>query len=113
MVISFSHPLARAQLLEKGRVCTFRKNRRKKVGNDWANEGRLKPKMCDVHIEEVGSYKPSELGYWVPYSGFSSLVEWIDAIFEITGIFGSVVKGDMLGWLYEVTLKRSNGSETQ
>lgn len=113
MVISFSHPLARGQLLEKGKVYTFRKKRRKKLGNDWANEGRLKPKMCDVHIEEVGSFKPSELGYWVPFSGFSSLAEWIEAIVEFTSIFGSVVKGDMLGWLYKVTLKRSNGSETE
>jgi len=109
MVISFSHPLARAQLLEKGRVYTFRKNRRKKVGNDWANEGRLKPKLCDVYIGEMGQITIGELYFYESESGFENSVEWLKAIEDLNGGPWDLNKR---GWLYHVQ-RRSNGSETE
>ena len=103
MVISFSHPLARAQLLEKGRVYTFRKKRRKKVGNDWANEGRLKPKMCNVHIIEVGEVDIGDLSLYAYESGFKSSTEWYKAIMELNGGKWDVQRK---GWLYHIVKDR-------
>ncbi|GAG75796.1 unnamed protein product [marine sediment metagenome] len=114
MVISFSSEKARNYLLKKGRIFTFRKDRRKqfikleeKRGKayveavkpalrDWFNEGRCKPKIKDIFIWEVGIFKPEELEPWVPFSGFSSLNEWNH---EIRGL-NKYLKPE--GWLYMV-----------
>jgi len=111
MVISFSSEKPRKYLLEKGRVFTFRKKRRKqfikleeKRGKiyvqavrpalrDWFNEGRTKPKIKDILIWEVGTFKPEELGPWVPFSGFLTLGEWHKELIDLNG------------WLYMVDTK--------
>ena len=105
MVISFSSLPARAHLLEKGMVYTFRKNRRKMLGDDWANEGRLKPKMCDVYIEELGEITPGQLVPYFQDSGFATWSKWFDEIRRLNNFNYSVAQK---GWLYKVTLKRSN-----
>ena len=153
MVISFSSEKARNYLLDKGRIFTFRKGRRKqfikleeKHGKsyvegarpalrDWFNEGRTKPKIKDILIWEVGTFKPSELGSWVPWSSFSSLEEWHKELIELNDWAGYGHMDIFGGWLYMVDteiiegLKKdermvvvpqvnhlfriSNGSETQ
>lgn len=80
MVIGFSHPKARHQLLECGVVYTARKRRRKNVGRNWANKGRLTGKIADVYIAYMGEVKVSELGPYVAQSGFPGLHEWYLAI---------------------------------
>ena len=107
MVMIFSDPRARAQLLGEGLVYTFRKNRRKKVGKNWANGGYRNHKICDIFIEELGEKKVNELEPYVDHSGFDSLPHWYGAIVELNG--GWDIK--KTGWLYRV--RRSNGSETE
>jgi len=88
MVISFSSEKPRRQLLEKGRVFTARVHRRKQFIdqpwgrgiNDWANEGRTKPKIVDVVIFEVGRVQANELHYWQFMSGFEDMDEWVEEI---------------------------------
>lgn len=107
MVINFSSPQARAQLLEKGIVYTFRKIRRKQLGNTWANEGRTKPKICDVFIEEMGLLKASRLEPYVEMSGFESLGKWYGEIVRLN-------KGwniDQKGWLYRVRKSEDSGGQ--
>jgi len=120
MVISFSSEKARNYLLEKGRIFTFRKNRRKqfikleeKRGKayveaikpalrDWFNEGRTKPKIKDIFIWEVGKFKPEELKPWVPWSSFSTLGEWHKELIDLNdwdGYWEMEING---GWLYMV-----------
>lgn len=108
MVISFSDPQARTQLLEKGRVYTFRKNRRKKIGNDWANEGRLKPKLCDVHIIEIGQISIGQLYLYNYESGFETSTDWFKAIMRLNGGSWDIRKK---GWLYHVELRDSSRSQ--
>jgi len=122
MVISFSSKQVRNYLLENGRVFTFRKNRRKqfikleeKRGKaylegarpalrDWFNEGRTKPKIRDILIWEVGTFKPSELGPWVLWSSFSTLGEWHKELIDLNG-FDEYYEMDMNGgWLYMVDI---------
>lgn len=108
MVISFSSPLPRTQLLEKGIVYTFRKTKRKQLGKTWANEGRLKPKICDVFIEEVGQFRASRLEPYVEWSGFESLGNWYGEIVRLN-------KGwdiDQMGWLYRVRIHKSEDTTT-
>lgn len=110
MVISFSSPQARTQLLEKGRVYTFRKNRRKKVGYDWANEGRLKPKLCDVHIIEMGQISIGQLYLYNYESGFETSTDWFKEIMRLNGGKWDIKKK---GWLYHVELQKCQKSETK
>ena len=110
MVISFSSPPARNHLLEKGMVYTFRKNKRKRLGNDWANEGRGKPKMCDVHIEEIGEMSPSQLVPYFQDSGFPSWSKWYDEIQRLNQFNFSVVQK---GWLLKVTLRTCSEEATE
>lgn len=116
MVISFSSEKPRQQLLEKGYVYTFRKNRRKKFieaarhywriplknwGHiDWANEGRTKPKFADVIIFEVGEFVLKNLKKYVHGSGFESLAEWGQEIARLNR--WDEPRAHDKGWLYKV-----------
>ncbi len=118
MVISFSSPKPRQQLLNKKYVYTFRKNRRKKFIEDarhywriplknwghidWANEGRTKPKIADVIIFEAGEFTIKKLGKYVYGSGFEDLAEWGQEIARLNG--WDEVRVYDKGWLYKVIL---------
>ena len=108
MVMIFSDPLARAQLLNVGLVYTYRKKRRKKVGKDWANEKYGTSKICDIFIEEVGKMKVGDLRTYVDHSGFKRLSDWYGAIVRLTKGWDI---GEDIGWLYRV--RKTNGSETE
>ncbi len=99
MVISFSVKEARDQLLNNGVVYTFRWNKRKTVGKNWANEKRGGKKIADVNIELVGEYLFLDL--LLPYvnqSGFKTLNDWASAIMDMQK------KPGHYGYLYKVTL---------
>ena len=101
MVISFSVPEARKQLMENGTVYTFRWTKRKRTGKDWANVKRGTKKIADVHIEEVGEIHPFPI-LLQPYrsqSGFDCEWDWYDKILEMNH-----TDPDAAGWLYKVTL---------
>ncbi len=120
MVISFSSEQVRTYLIENGRVFTFRKKRRKqfikleeKRGKayvqgakpalrDWFNKGRTMPKISDILIWEVGTFKPKELGPWVPWSGFASLEDWQGEIIKLNDGKGYDLMDLYGGWLYMV-----------
>ena len=115
MVISFSIYEAREQLLNKGIVYTYRWTRRaffrKSKGNfedTWANSKRGRKRIADVSIEEVGKLMYSELEPYVSQSGFKDLEKWSRIILTMAN-----PHGELDGYLYKVTLKRSNGSETK
>ncbi len=84
MVIIFSNPLARNQLLTKGKVYTFRRGKlRKKLRSDWAAARRGGHKIADVIINPIIHVKPNRfsgaLRPLVDYSGFDSVREWLEA----------------------------------
>ena len=100
MVISFSVKEARNQLLNNGTVYTFRWNRRKKTGKDWANIKRGTKKICDVHIEEAGSITNLyQLKEYVEHSGFDHIGAWATVIMNM-----HKPGSEMIGWMYKVTL---------
>lgn len=104
MVISFSVKEARNQLLNEGYVFTARKKRRKQflytslgqIIADWVNEGRLKPKIADVLISEVGLYSINCLHDFSSGSGFKTTEAWVNKIRELCGDVKMV-------WVYRVT----------
>lgn len=101
MVMSFSSEKARKQLLEYGVVCTFRKNRRKRVGKDWANEKRGEKAFADIYVEEIGEVNPfHDLTPYIEKSGFKSIDEWLREIKRLND--GRVLAR---GWLYKVTME--------
>lgn len=104
MVISFSDPQARAQLLgEAGIAHTFRiKRRHKPRGRDWVNEERLGKKIADVWIDEEGNKSITQLLPHVATSGFDSLPQWKQAIQRMNK---KKITKDTRGWLYFVTLE--------
>ena len=117
MVISFSVKEVRDHLLNNGFVYTTRKNRRKQIGRTWWTKKRGQPKEGDVEITEIGDFYVRELTPYVKESGFKSLGTWGDAIavtnrWKRKGILGVPQRAYIKIWLYKVTLKRSNGSET-
>lgn len=99
MVMQFSDEKVRRHLMEKGFVYTFRIRKRKRVGKNWASEGRGKPKFADIYITFV---KPavllSDLNPYVENSGFNSIGEWIGAVTRVNPVFSDK------GYLYLVTL---------
>lgn len=105
MVISFTNTTAREQLLDHGMVHTFRLNRRKRTGKDWANKGRTLKKMADVYIEEVGEFMIGALREYVPTSGFGSLAAWHQAIQDENRRRHRSIPITTRGWLYKVTLR--------
>ena len=85
--------------MEKGTVVTFRWNRRKRIGKDWAQVKRNTKKIADVEIKQI---KPVlsllELEPYVSLSGFSGLKEWGEVIDTMRK-----PKHHWVGWLYSVT----------
>ena len=100
----FSVAKARNQLLTKGVVYSFRTHKRKRLGNDWVNSGRGKPKLADVFIHLVGEVDLSlsylALNEYVVKSGFESATEWFEEI------LGLNPKGGLKGWIYKVELRK-------
>ena len=105
MVISFSSHQAKAQLLEKGSVVTFRRKQRTMLGDDWANEGRGKPKFADVYITEVGLKKTIHLKPYLSESGFFTIEDWFDELVILNDWDGFWELANHGGWLYRVTLR--------
>jgi len=99
MVMIFSDPLARAQLLNVGLVYTFRKKRRKRIGKDWATDRYRGSKLCDIFIEELGKKKVNDLRPYVDHSGFERLSDWYGAIVRLNN--GWNMSEDR-GWFYRV-----------
>ena len=98
MVMIFQSKKPRKQLLEKGHVVSFRVNRRKHVGNDWATDKRGGKKICNTFIEEIDYIeKLDKLSPFREESGFDNLEEWTNEIRKLN-------KHHMVsGWLYKVT----------
>lgn len=91
-------------MLEKGEVFTFRTKKRKRVGNDWMNDGRGKRKIADVFIEEIERIEMGfpfalRLDLYVDKSGFRDVHEWLNEIRELNGD----IPCD--GWIYKVRLR--------
>ena len=100
MVISFSVPEARNQLLNDGEVFTYRWKKRKNVGNNWANSGRGTKKIGDVWICEYFQAEPNlSLAPYQHKSGFKSLEDWQQRIQDM-----KPRNQDDPGWLYHVIL---------
>ena len=100
MVMSFNSERAREYLLQNGEIYTFRKNRRRRIGKDWANENRGGKAFADIFIQEIGEmniYK--DLRPFFKHSGFSTVTEWVQEIKNLNN-------GHDLskGWLYKVKL---------
>jgi len=87
--------------MNKGTVYTFRWNKRKRTGRNWANEKRGGKKIADINIEEVGEIHPLPilLAPYRPQSGFDCEWDWYDKILEMNHD-----DPDASGWLYKVTL---------
>lgn len=90
MVMMFQVKEAREQLLNKGFVITFRAYKEnQKLEKDWATDKRCGKKICNIHIsllENCLGENLTEVSYlnpYVPYSGFNSLEDWIQAIHNI------------------------------
>jgi len=102
MVISFSVKEARDQLMNKGVVYTFRWNKRKQTGKDWANEKRLGKKIADVFIDEPRLIEAdSDLALYVSQSGFKNVKEWFDVIMSMSKHLKQF--NQTHGYLYKVT----------
>lgn len=110
MVISFSVPEARDQLLEKGRVYTFRWKRRSffdkgkgTVEHTWANAKRHGKRIANVNIEEVRSIRveEEELDPFYEESGFKTALAWWTKIYDMANPY---IISDR-GWLYLVTIR--------
>jgi len=100
MVIISSNPLARNQLLTRGKVYTFRKGKlRKKIEIGWASTMRGEPKIADITITPIMHVKPNRLEGalrpLVPFSGFDSVREWLEEIYKSYGELPE-------GWIYRV-----------
>jgi len=100
LVISFSVPEARNQLLNEGTVYTYRWTRRKQIGKTWANSGRDTKKIADVFIEEMGQMEANEetLESYASDSGFHNVAEWVGVIIDLGWQWAK-----QEGWLYKVT----------
>ena len=84
-------------------VYTFRWNKRKQTGKDWANEKRGGKKIADVFIDEPRLIESeSDLALYVSQSGFKNVKEWLVAIFSMR--IPKEVRYVFIGYLYKVTL---------
>ncbi|MDY6779090.1 MAG: hypothetical protein SV760_00775 [Halobacteria archaeon] len=107
--ITFSHPTPREQLLEEGRVVSFRASKRT-TGSTWWRKSRNGPKQGDVVVEELRKANPNDpddLSEYVEASGFSRLSRWQEAIADTCG--GELPEG---GFLYEVRRVIEDGSDS-
>ena len=107
MVIIFQSEKPRRFLLENGIVFTFRVHRRLMMGKDWITDKRGGRKIANVIVETEGAFSPADLGTYVTYSGFDSLEEWHEEIKRIL----NWNKLPLEGWLYKVSLTRSEKAE--
>ncbi len=99
MVMIFSSTLPRWQLMNKGVVYTFRTHKCKKLGKDWANDGRCKPKLCDITKEFVKEITHArQLEPYVEQSGFLRLNAWISEIRRLNPKLKQIE-----GYLYKAT----------
>ena len=105
MVISFKDERVRNHLLDNGMVYTYRKGykRRKQLGNDWANSGRLTKKIADVTVNAIDPVMDVELHdalqSYVDKSGFKSTGDWINSIYKLNK------KIPLCGWIYRVDIR--------
>ena len=108
MVISFQLEKPLNHLLKEGFVYTFRIKKRKRIGKDWFNKGRLLKKSGDCNIYLIDEYNfdmynipfAGFLYKYTLYSGFDSVFEWNRNIF-ILNKHKQVLKG----YLYRVDLR--------
>ena len=111
MVILFSVPEARDQLLNKGVVYTFRWDRRahfvKNKGPKeytWANERRRGKKIADVIVEEIDKfwydYAGNFLEPFVDESGFPNVDVWLHKLWRVTHPWNETSHG----YVYRVTI---------
>jgi len=97
--MSFSIACVKEHLLTNGYVVTFRRHRRKALPPYWANEGRGKPKICDISITELGYIEGEKLLIpYFKYSGFGSFGQWVKTINHLN----PKLKGEIKGYLYYV-----------
>lgn len=87
--IIFADETARTQLLEEGEVVTFRTSERT-TGETWWRKSRTGEKEGDVTVELRAGYVPvsphsSRLIEYRHLSGFDTVDEWVDAIYELNG----------------------------
>lgn len=106
MVIIFENEKARKHLLKKGLVYTFRKKKRKQIGNDWMTNKRGGHKVADVTVKEIGCWSGMFIGLWAILkhfssdSGFSSVEEWVTVITKLhSGLMPEK------GWIYGVYIR--------
>ena len=99
MVMIFAVDKARRQLLEKGRVFTFRDHIHK-VGFDWATDKRGGKKICNISITLAANPIPTveQLAPYTQYNGFETTEEWVDII---KGLHGNTRSA---GYLYRVDI---------
>ncbi|MBA7490889.1 hypothetical protein ES702_01432 [subsurface metagenome] len=105
MVISFSLEKPLNHLLNEGFVYTFRIKKRKRVGRDWFNVGRLQKKKGDCNIYLIGEFNYynnlAEFLYkYIKYSGFDSQIEWVKHIVKLNK-YRPIING----YLYRVDLR--------
>lgn len=96
----FSSKKALNRLLKDGWVITFRKNRRKRIGKDWAKIDRLGSRVCYIFIEELGfinNLEHLDNDTIIIGTGFKNHKEWME---EIKRLNRDKLPKD--GWLYLV-----------
>lgn len=95
--IIFANDSARAQLVEHGKVITFRGDRT--TGDTWWTDEYGTAKDGDCTVEQLGEITPTTdaLDRYQPLSGFQTTSEWRDAI---EALHGSTTE---IGYLYRVT----------
>jgi hypothetical protein len=99
--ITFSHPIARQQLLDAGVVLSFRSDERT-TGTTWWRKDRLGQKVGDVKVTkeaevDLRERPKQEMEHYRPLSGFRSVGSWLRAIRDYHG-------GDLpdSGYVYRV-----------
>jgi len=81
MVMIFSSEWARNSLLNSGFVVTARKNRRKRIGHDWATDKRGGKRICGITIFELGLYRMElATSLYLEMSGFPTPTRWNEEI---------------------------------
>jgi hypothetical protein len=98
--IVFSDATARKQLVDEGRVVTFRK-RDRTTGATWWRKSRTGEKEGDVVVKQIAKIDPADsmlLAFHREESGFETTKAWMDAIRELNG--GELPES---GYLYEVS----------
>jgi hypothetical protein len=83
-----SHPVARQQLADEGKLTTFRVDDRT-TGKTWWRESRTGPKRGDIYLSRLCECDAETddhlLREFLHKSGFDSIDEWREAISELNG----------------------------